>query len=181
MSSSVTEETWPGPYVQSDQDWENWLRGAVSTEYHPSSTCAMLPKELGGVVDANLRVYGLANVRVADASVPPMAFSCHLMGSTYGLAEQASNIIRADWQKKITPTSTKSKTQTKTKTKSHSATGTAKSTAVDNNSLATVTKSSLSTTNTISATGAGNTVSPLTTPMSIFVSIAACAFALLLI
>jgi choline dehydrogenase len=55
----------------------------------------MLPRDLGGVVDANLRVYGLANVRVADASVVPIALSTHLMSSTYGVAEQASNIIRA--------------------------------------------------------------------------------------
>lgn len=57
----------------------------------------MLPREQGGVVDANLRVYGLANVRVADASVPPISLSTHLMASTYGVAEQASNIIRAYW------------------------------------------------------------------------------------
>lgn len=54
----------------------------------------MLPEEQGGVVDANLRVYGLANVRVADASVIPIALSTHLMSSTYGVAEQASDIIR---------------------------------------------------------------------------------------
>ena len=60
---------------------------------------------LGGVVYANLRVYGLANVRVADASVPPMAFSAHLMSSTYGLAEQASTMIRAYHNKKISTTS----------------------------------------------------------------------------
>lgn len=54
----------------------------------------MLPREQGGVVDANLRVYGLSNVRVADASVPPIALSTHLMASTYGVAEQASIIIR---------------------------------------------------------------------------------------
>lgn len=57
----------------------------------------MLPRDQGGVVDANLRVYGLANVRVADASVPPISLSTHLMASTYGVAEQASNIIRAYW------------------------------------------------------------------------------------
>jgi hypothetical protein len=38
----------------------------------------MLPKELGGVVDPNLRVYGLANVRVADASVFPIEFAAHV-------------------------------------------------------------------------------------------------------
>jgi choline dehydrogenase-like flavoprotein len=35
----------------------------------------MLPRDQGGVVDANLRVYGLANVRIADASVAPIALS----------------------------------------------------------------------------------------------------------
>lgn len=94
LSTSVTGETWPGSDVQTDDEWDDWLREVAFTEYHPSSTCAMLPLEQGGVVDANLRVYGLSNVRVADASVPPIAFSAHLMSATYGLAEQASTIIR---------------------------------------------------------------------------------------
>jgi choline dehydrogenase len=94
LSSSLNKEVFPGGDVQSDDDWDKWLRGQVFTEFHPSSTCSMLPFEQGGVVDANLLVYGLANVRVADASVPPISFSAHLMGSTYGIAEQASHIIR---------------------------------------------------------------------------------------
>lgn len=60
----------------------------------------MLPRELGGVVDANLRVYGLGNVRVADASVVPISLSTHLMASTYGVAEQASSIIRNFYRRK---------------------------------------------------------------------------------
>ena len=80
--------------MQTDDEWDEWLREVAFTEYHPSSSCAMLPLDQGGVVDANLRVYGLSNVRVADASVPPIAFSAHLMSATYGLAEQASTIIR---------------------------------------------------------------------------------------
>ncbi len=94
LASSMNQETWPGSKVQSDQEWEDWMRGGVFTEFHPSSTCSMLPLEQGGVVDANLRVYGLSNVRVADASIPPISFSAHLMASTYGIAEQASTIIR---------------------------------------------------------------------------------------
>ncbi|KAK4935355.1 hypothetical protein LTR10_023585 [Elasticomyces elasticus] len=94
LSGSLTAETSPGSDVQTDDEWNDWLREVAFTEYHPSSSCAMLPLEQGGVVDANLRVYGLANVRVADASVPPIAFSAHLMSATYGLAEQASTIIR---------------------------------------------------------------------------------------
>jgi hypothetical protein len=94
LCSNLTSETAPGTNVTTDDEWVTWLRGAASTEFHPSSTCAMLPRELGGVVDANLLVYGLANVRVADASVPPISLSTHLMSSTYGVAEQAANIIR---------------------------------------------------------------------------------------
>ncbi|EJD47793.1 putative glucose-methanol-choline oxidoreductase [Auricularia subglabra TFB-10046 SS5] len=94
LKGIMTAETAPGPDTQSNAAWETWMRGQIGTEFHPSSSCAMLPKALGGVVDANLRVYGLANVRVADASVPPIVFSAHLMASTYGLAEQASTLIR---------------------------------------------------------------------------------------
>ena len=112
----MTDETWPGSTVQTDEQWEDWLRGQVFTEYHPSSTCAMLPLAQGGVVDGNLRVHGIANVRVADASVPPILFSSHLMSSTYGIAEQASSIIREYYNqkapKKSKPQSTSSKTKT---------------------------------------------------------------------
>lgn len=94
MSKVLTNETSPGSSVQSDDDWIEWLRESAGTEFHPSSSCAMLPENQGGVVDANLLVYGLSNVRVADASVIPIALSTHLMSSTYGIAEQASDIIR---------------------------------------------------------------------------------------
>ncbi|CAG7928293.1 unnamed protein product [Penicillium olsonii] len=93
MSNNLTKETAPGSSVQTDDEWKQWLREQASTEFHPSSSCAMLPKDQGGVVDAKLRVYGLANVRVADASIVPIALSSHLMASTYGVAEQASTII----------------------------------------------------------------------------------------
>ncbi|KAJ5159570.1 uncharacterized protein N7482_006574 [Penicillium canariense] len=94
ISSTLTNETSPGTSVQTDDEWLDWIMESAGTEFHPSSSCAMLPRDQGGVVDANLRVYGLANVRVADASIPPIALSTHLMASTYGIAEQASNIIR---------------------------------------------------------------------------------------
>ncbi|KAI0820655.1 GMC oxidoreductase [Trametes gibbosa] len=97
LSSSVGSEVSPGSAVQSDDDWDAWLANAIGTEYHPSCSCAMLPQELGGVVDADLKVYGLANVRVADASVFPIQFSAHLQAPVYGLAEQAARLIRATY------------------------------------------------------------------------------------
>ncbi len=78
LSAAVMSEVQPGTAVQSDADWDAWIQGHASTEFHPSSSCAMLPRELGGVVDEDLKVYGLGNVRVADASVFPISVSAHV-------------------------------------------------------------------------------------------------------
>ena len=40
--------------------------------YHPIATAAMVPKELGGVVDSKLKVYGTSNLRIADLSILPI-------------------------------------------------------------------------------------------------------------
>ena len=95
---TALSEISPGTDTQTDAEWEKFIRGNLYTEFHPSSTCSMLPEDMGGVVDGNLLVYGTANVRVADASVPPLEPSSHLMGGTYGLAEKASEIIIEQWQ-----------------------------------------------------------------------------------
>jgi len=94
-------ETSPGSSVSTDEEWDEWLIKQVGTEYHPTGTCAMLPESLGGVVNAKLQVYGLANVRVADASVYPLQFSSHLGAPTYGLAEKAADIIRSFYNAEV--------------------------------------------------------------------------------
>ncbi|KAH9041270.1 GMC oxidoreductase [Lactarius pseudohatsudake] len=95
LAGALIAELSPGTDVNTDDTWDNWVAQSVGTEFHPSSTCAMLPLAQGGVVDPDLHVYGLANVRVADSSVFPIQFAAHLMAPTYGLAEQAANLIRS--------------------------------------------------------------------------------------
>jgi choline dehydrogenase-like flavoprotein len=56
----------------------------------------MMPKELGGVVDNRLRVYGTSNVRVVDASVLPFQVSGHLSSTIYAVAEKAADMIKED-------------------------------------------------------------------------------------
>ncbi|EMD39391.1 hypothetical protein CERSUDRAFT_47053 [Gelatoporia subvermispora B] len=108
LSSAMQTELAPGPSVSSDDDWDAWLATQIQTEYHPSCSCAMLPQSQGGVVDANLKVYGLANVRVADASVFPIQFAAHLQAPTYGLAEQAAQLIRNTYNGASSSSSTSS-------------------------------------------------------------------------
>ncbi|KAI1014234.1 hypothetical protein LB504_008747 [Fusarium proliferatum] len=60
----------------------------ITTERHPSGTAAMMPIELGGVVDPELMVYGTCNLRIADASIMPLIPSAHLQASVYAIAEK---------------------------------------------------------------------------------------------
>jgi choline dehydrogenase-like flavoprotein len=55
----------------------------------------MMPKELGGVVDPTLTVYGTSNVRVVDASVVPFQVCGHLTATLYAIAEKAADMIKA--------------------------------------------------------------------------------------
>jgi choline dehydrogenase len=68
----------------------------VSSNSHPVGTCAMMSRELGGVVDPKLKVYGTSNVRVVDASIWPYQISGHLTSTLYAVAERAADIIKAE-------------------------------------------------------------------------------------
>lgn len=70
----------------------------IATEFHPSGTTAMMPLDLGGVVDTELRVYGTQSLRVVDAGVMPMVLGAHLQSAVYAIAEQAADIIKEDVQ-----------------------------------------------------------------------------------
>ena len=71
-------------------------RIVVSSNSHPLGTAAMMSRELGGVVDSELKVYGTANVRVVDASILPFQPSGHLTSTLYAVAEKASDLIKGD-------------------------------------------------------------------------------------
>lgn len=72
------------------------VRESMITSFHPTSTCSMLPREDGGVVDNRLRVYGTANLRVVDASIAPLIVRGNIASMVYAIAEKAADLIKED-------------------------------------------------------------------------------------
>ncbi|PGH04433.1 hypothetical protein AJ79_07090 [Helicocarpus griseus UAMH5409] len=88
-------ETSPGANVTSREDWVAYIRKNTDpTAKHPVGSCAMMPLELGGVVDEQLRVYGVEGLRVVDASVMNIIIGANTAGAVFAIAEKAADIIR---------------------------------------------------------------------------------------
>jgi len=86
-------------HLHSDSELEELVRKRVETVYHPASTCRMGPLEEEGVVDANLRVYGINGLRVCDASVFPWIISGHTAGGCFAIAEKLADEIKKGLKK----------------------------------------------------------------------------------
>ncbi|GAA6012440.1 hypothetical protein JCM10207_007087 [Rhodosporidiobolus poonsookiae] len=76
-----------------EAQWDAFVRKHVATEHHPAGTCSMLPRADGGVVDPTLKVYGTANVRVADCSIIPLHIATHTQSTAYMIGEKASDLV----------------------------------------------------------------------------------------
>ncbi|KAJ5802493.1 CAZyme family AA3 [Penicillium pulvis] len=66
----------------------------VLSMYHVAGSCAMMPREDGGVVDPQLKVYGTTNLRVVDASIFPIEPRGNIQATVFAVAEKAADIIK---------------------------------------------------------------------------------------
>ena len=78
----------PGPAVRTREDIEAHIRRSLVTVHHPCATC-----RIGDVVDAQLRVLGLAGLRVVDASVIPTVIAGNSNIPVNAVAEKAADLI----------------------------------------------------------------------------------------
>lgn len=80
-----------------DEAIEAIMAERLLSNQHPAGTCAMAPREFGGVVDPELIVYGTANLRIVDASIFPLLGSLNITNTCYAVAERAADLIKERW------------------------------------------------------------------------------------
>jgi choline dehydrogenase-like flavoprotein len=73
-----------------------YLKGAVTTQYHPNGTAAMGP-EGQGACDERLRVRGYKGLRVVDASIIPVHVSGNIVSMVDAIAEKGADLIKEHW------------------------------------------------------------------------------------
>ncbi|WDK09219.1 GMC oxidoreductase [Colletotrichum graminicola] len=78
------------------KDAKEIVRQRQISVFHVSGSCAMLPRGKGGVVDERLRVHGVKNLRVVDASIFPVEPLGNIQSTVYAVAERAADMIKDD-------------------------------------------------------------------------------------
>lgn len=87
-------EAVPGANVTSDADIDAYIKNSASTLWHPAGSCRLAKREKGGVVNRELKVYGVDGLRIVDASVFPMLPATHTMTTVYAIAERGADLIK---------------------------------------------------------------------------------------
>jgi choline dehydrogenase-like flavoprotein len=103
MQAYFDGETTPGSKLAYNADlgqWEDYVKQNFRANWHAVSTCSMMTKELGGVVDSEARVYDVEGLRVVDGSIVPTQVSSHVMTVFYAMALKISDAILADFYAK---------------------------------------------------------------------------------
>lgn len=95
LQPHLGKEIEPGEHLQDDEQIRAYIRARAETIYHPVGTCKMGHDDLA-VVDDRLRVHGLENLRVIDASIMPTLVGGNTNAPTTAIAEKGAQMILED-------------------------------------------------------------------------------------
>lgn len=84
------------PEGTSDSQLDAFVADNIMTTYHYSSSCRMNLEDRLGVVDDQLRVYGVKGLRIADASIFPQIPACHLQAPVVMVAERCADFVLSE-------------------------------------------------------------------------------------
>ncbi|KAI9148432.1 GMC oxidoreductase family protein [Paramyrothecium foliicola] len=87
----------PASHFKNIEEAKKYLKTSAISMWHLAGTCAMLPKEKGGVVDNKLKVYGIGRLRVVDSSAIPLTSTANLQSTVYAFAERAAGLIKEEY------------------------------------------------------------------------------------
>ena len=87
-------ELQPGPALTTDDEILGWVKEVGETTYHPVGTCKMGSDPMA-VVDNELRVHGIAGLRVADASIMPTQISGNTNAPSIMIGEKCASMVLA--------------------------------------------------------------------------------------
>ncbi|KAF9036277.1 alcohol oxidase-like protein [Panaeolus papilionaceus] len=82
--------------MEDDKCIDEYMRKSVQTSWHSCGTCAMKPREKGGVVDERLNVYGVRGLKVADCSIFPGNVGANTYNTAIAIGEKAAVLIAED-------------------------------------------------------------------------------------
>lgn len=104
MASLMKREHRPGHEANTDEEILHFCREYGATIFHPSGTARMgVASDPLAVVDAQLRVHGVAGLRVVDASIMPTLVSGNTNVPVVMVAERASGFILNDARRDVLP------------------------------------------------------------------------------
>ncbi|CCM04951.1 uncharacterized protein FIBRA_07148 [Fibroporia radiculosa] len=86
---------------EDDEAIDNWIADHVETTWHSLGTCAMKPREQGGVVDKRLNVFGTENLKCVDLSICPDNLGTNTYSSALLVGEKGADLIAEDLGLKI--------------------------------------------------------------------------------
>ncbi|KAI0751823.1 alcohol oxidase [Daedaleopsis nitida] len=81
---------------EDDAAIDDWIADHVETTWHSLGTCAMKPREQGGVVDKRLNVYGTQNLKCVDLSICPDNLGTNTYSSALLVGEKGADLIAED-------------------------------------------------------------------------------------
>ena len=94
LKEMTGEEIAPGARLQTDEELLEWVRTTAETTYHPVGTCKMGNDPMA-VVDPELRVHGIAGLRIADASIMPTLTSGNTNAPCIMIGEKCAAMVLA--------------------------------------------------------------------------------------
>jgi len=94
LAALVESEFRPGPGVQSDAEWLDWLAPHLTTGYHPVGTCRIgRADDAMAVVAPDLKVRGVQGLRVIDASVMPNVICGNTNATAVVIGDKGADLV----------------------------------------------------------------------------------------